>query len=154
MTEFSTTATESLYQYVPDSTPHTATFAAVSRRFQGFIGDFRFSRPLRFRWDSQRKRLPPSLAVQGAPVNSDAEVETTMAELARQKRGGVLDLPSIFIVTHREAIIALAARHQLPAVYSYSFFAEAGGLCPMVSTSICIAARPMMSITSQGRQAG
>ena len=77
-----------------------------------------------------------------------------MAELARQKRG-VLVLPSIFIVTHREAIIALAARHQLPAVYSYSFFAEAGGLCPMVSTStICIAARPMMSITSQGRQAG
>ena len=78
-----------------------------------------------------------------------------MAELARQKRCCVQVLPSIFIVTHREAIIALAARHQLPAVYSYSFFAEAGGLCPMASTStICIAARPMMSITSQGRQAG
>ena len=51
-----------------------------------------------------------------------------MAALARQKGGGVLVLPSVFIITHREAIIALAARHHLPAVYSYPFFAEAGGL--------------------------
>jgi putative ABC transport system substrate-binding protein len=52
-----------------------------------------------------------AVAVQGAPVNSDAEVETMMAELARQKRGGVLVLPSVFIVIHREAIIASAARN-------------------------------------------
>jgi putative tryptophan/tyrosine transport system substrate-binding protein len=38
----------------------------------------------------------------------------------------VLVLPSVFIITHREAIIALAARH--PAVYSFAFFTEAGGL--------------------------
>jgi putative tryptophan/tyrosine transport system substrate-binding protein len=69
-----------------------------------------------------------AVAVQDAPVNSDAEVETMMAALARQKGGGVLVLPSVFIITHREAINALAARHHLPAVYSYPFFAEAGGL--------------------------
>ena len=69
-----------------------------------------------------------AVVVQEAPVNSDAEVETMMAELARQEGGGVLVLPSVFIITHREAIIALAARHHLPAVYSYPFFAEAGGL--------------------------
>jgi putative tryptophan/tyrosine transport system substrate-binding protein len=69
-----------------------------------------------------------AVAVQDAPVNSDAEVETMMAALARQKGGGVLVVPSVFIITHREAIIALAARHHLPAVYSYPFFAEAGGL--------------------------
>ena len=31
-------------------------------------------------------------------------------------------------MTNRDAIIALAARHRLPAVYAYAFFAEAGGL--------------------------
>jgi putative ABC transport system substrate-binding protein len=69
-----------------------------------------------------------AVAVQRAPVNSDGEVETMMAELARQKHGGVLVLPSVFVVTHREAIIALAARHHLPAVYSFSFITETGGL--------------------------
>jgi putative tryptophan/tyrosine transport system substrate-binding protein len=69
-----------------------------------------------------------AVAVQRAPVNSDGEFESMMAELARQERAGVLVLPSIFIITHREAIIALAARHHLPAVYSFAFFAEAGGL--------------------------
>ena len=37
-------------------------------------------------------------------------------------------LPSIFTTTHRHAIIALAARHRLPAVYSFPFFAADGGL--------------------------
>jgi len=31
-------------------------------------------------------------------------------------------------VIHRELIIALAARHQLPAVYFYRFFVREGGL--------------------------
>jgi putative tryptophan/tyrosine transport system substrate-binding protein len=69
-----------------------------------------------------------AVAVQRAPVNSGGELETMMADLARQERGGVLVLPSLFMITHREAIIALAARHHLPAVYSFAFFAEAGGL--------------------------
>ena len=31
-------------------------------------------------------------------------------------------------IVHREAIIALAARHRLPAVYPYRFFVISGGL--------------------------
>jgi putative tryptophan/tyrosine transport system substrate-binding protein len=31
-------------------------------------------------------------------------------------------------MTHRDAIISLAARYRLPAVYSFRIFAEAGGL--------------------------
>ena len=69
-----------------------------------------------------------AVAVRAAPVNSESEVDAMMAALAREGRGGVLVLTSIFTVTHRDAIIALAARHRLPAVYAYSFFAEAGGL--------------------------
>jgi putative ABC transport system substrate-binding protein len=51
-----------------------------------------------------------------------------MAGLAREERGGVLVLPSVFTLTHRDAIIALAARHRLPAVYSFPYFAADGGL--------------------------
>src|SRR5215471_6073538 len=69
-----------------------------------------------------------AIAVRAAPVNSDSEVDAVMAALAREGRGGVLVLTSIFTATNRDAIITLAARHRLPAVYAFPFFAEAGGL--------------------------
>lgn len=71
-----------------------------------------------------------SLAVvpRAAPCHDEAEVEAMMAELSREERGGLLVLASIFTVTHRKAIIGLAARYRLPAVYSFPFFAADGGL--------------------------
>ena len=71
-----------------------------------------------------------SLAVvtRAAPCHDDAEVEAMMAELTHEERGGLLVLASVFTVTHRNAIIALAAQHRLPAVYSFPFFAADGGL--------------------------
>jgi putative ABC transport system substrate-binding protein len=35
---------------------------------------------------------------------------------------------SLLRISHRELIIALAARHQLPAVYPYRYFITTGGL--------------------------
>jgi putative ABC transport system substrate-binding protein len=72
----------------------------------------------------------PSFAVtvQTAPVDSDSEVEAMMAGFAHEERGGVLVLPSVFTANHRDAIIALAARNRLPAVYPFPFFAVDGGL--------------------------
>jgi putative ABC transport system substrate-binding protein len=72
----------------------------------------------------------PSLgaAVRDAPVHDDAEIEATMTGLARVERSGLLVLPNAFANTHRDAIVALAARYRLPAVYPFRFFAEAGGL--------------------------
>jgi putative tryptophan/tyrosine transport system substrate-binding protein len=74
--------------------------------------------------------VAPSFAVvvRAAPVDSSSEVEAMMAGVAREERGGVLVLPTTFTVSHRDAIIALAARHRLPAVYSFRFFAADGGL--------------------------
>jgi ABC-type uncharacterized transport system substrate-binding protein len=37
-------------------------------------------------------------------------------------------MPDTFTSAHRAEITALAARHYLPAVYGYRFFAELGGL--------------------------
>jgi len=69
-----------------------------------------------------------AVAVRAAPVNDDAEIEAMMAGLAREGRGGVLVIPSAFTIVHRDTIIALAARHLLPAVYGYRFYTAAGGL--------------------------
>jgi putative ABC transport system substrate-binding protein len=37
-------------------------------------------------------------------------------------------LPDITTTNHRDLIIALAARHRLPAVYPFRYFATSGGL--------------------------
>jgi putative ABC transport system substrate-binding protein len=68
------------------------------------------------------------VAVRGAPVQSDSEIETMMAALAHEERGGLLVINEAFTNAHRDAIIALAARYRLPAVYPFRFFAVAGGL--------------------------
>ena len=51
-----------------------------------------------------------------------------MTGLAREERPGLLVLPENFAIAHHDAIIALAARYRLPAVYPYRFFTASGGL--------------------------
>jgi putative tryptophan/tyrosine transport system substrate-binding protein len=72
----------------------------------------------------------PSLgaAVRDAPIHDDADIEAMMTGLAREERSGLLVLPNAFTNAHRDAIVALAARYRLPAVYPFRFFPEAGGL--------------------------
>ena len=59
-----------------------------------------------------------------APCRDDAEIEAMTAGLAREERGGLLVLPENFNIVHRDAIITLAARYRLPAVYPYRFFTD------------------------------
>jgi putative tryptophan/tyrosine transport system substrate-binding protein len=42
-------------------------------------------------------------------------------------KGALIVLPSFVTLTHRDLIIALAARHGLPAIYSYRIFTNEGG---------------------------
>jgi len=72
----------------------------------------------------------PSLTVnvRDAPCRDDAEIEALMAGLTREERDGLIVLPDSFNTRHRDAIVALAARHRLPAVYPYRFYATSGGL--------------------------
>jgi len=69
-----------------------------------------------------------AVSVRVVPVNSDSEIEAIMAGLGREERAGLVVLPSVFTISHRDSIIALAARHRLPAVYSFPVFAVDGGL--------------------------
>ena len=69
-----------------------------------------------------------AVAVRAAAVKDDAEIDAMMAGLAREERSGLLVLPDIFNNAHRDAIVALAARYRLPAVYPFHWFVTAGGL--------------------------
>jgi putative ABC transport system substrate-binding protein len=60
--------------------------------------------------------------------NVQAEIERAFEAFARTSNGGLLLPPDINTITHRDLLIALAARHRLPAVYSDRLFVVAGGL--------------------------
>src|SRR5262249_38543102 len=47
---------------------------------------------------------------------------------ARDADGGLIVLPSPATTMHRDLIVALAARHHLPAIYPYRYFVVGGGL--------------------------
>jgi putative ABC transport system substrate-binding protein len=72
----------------------------------------------------------PAFAVMPITVaaRSAAELERTVDAFARTPNGGLLVLPDVTNLIHRDQIIALAARHRLPAVYPYRYYAASGGL--------------------------
>jgi putative ABC transport system substrate-binding protein len=63
-----------------------------------------------------------------APVHSDAEIETAIIAVGREPGGGLVVMPDVFMLAHREPIILAAARNNVPAVYGFSYFAREGGL--------------------------
>ena len=62
------------------------------------------------------------------PVHDERELEHSLVTFASKPGGGLIVLPDVFTTGHRLLIVALAARHRLPAVYPFRFFAESGGL--------------------------
>jgi putative ABC transport system substrate-binding protein len=63
-----------------------------------------------------------------AHARDEGEIGHTIEALARDGNGGLIVLPDISTLNHRDLIIALAARHRLPTVYPYRYFAANGGL--------------------------
>jgi putative tryptophan/tyrosine transport system substrate-binding protein len=74
--------------------------------------------------------VAPSFGVELRPVGlADAnEIERGIIAFARDPNGALIVTASPGAIRHREMVIGLAARHKLPAVYPYRFFAAAGGL--------------------------
>ena len=63
-----------------------------------------------------------------SPVETAADIERAIESFARVPNGGLVLPPDTTTIVHRDLIIALAARHRLPAVYPVRFFVAAGGL--------------------------
>jgi len=71
---------------------------------------------------------PIALAIRTAPANDESGIESVMAGIAREEHSGVIVLPGAFTVAHHEAIVAVAARQHIPAVYGVALFTRSGGL--------------------------
>ena len=56
------------------------------------------------------------------------EIERDIAAFARSSNGGLIVTAAPRALLHRDLIIALAARHRLPAVYTSRHFVAGGGL--------------------------
>jgi ABC-type uncharacterized transport system substrate-binding protein len=62
-----------------------------------------------------------------APVHDDAGIEAAVATHAREPGGGLIAFPESFSATHRDVIVAAAARHGLPQI-GQPQLTRAGGL--------------------------
>jgi putative ABC transport system substrate-binding protein len=74
--------------------------------------------------------VSPSLRIDLTPItlrNPD-EIERAITAFARTPNGGLIATRLTEAIVHRDLIIELAARHQLPAVYPLRVFVAAGGL--------------------------
>ena len=63
-----------------------------------------------------------------AKASSEPELETTFATFTQNKVGGFLVVSDVWLNNQRNRLIALAAQHGLPAIYTLREFAVAGGL--------------------------
>jgi putative tryptophan/tyrosine transport system substrate-binding protein len=71
-----------------------------------------------------------SLGVELTPigVRDPGDIERGMTSFAAGPSGGLIVTASAYTAVHRDLIIAIAARHRLPAVYPFRYYITSGGL--------------------------
>ena len=74
--------------------------------------------------------VAPSVGVEVSPIGvyDTGETERAVAAFARSANGGLIETSSALASVPRDLIITLAARHKLPAVYTFRYMVTAGGL--------------------------
>jgi putative tryptophan/tyrosine transport system substrate-binding protein len=68
------------------------------------------------------------LELRAVNVRDAGEIERAFALFAQAPDGGVIASGGPAQAAHRDLIVALAARHRMPAIYNARFFVTAGGL--------------------------
>jgi putative ABC transport system substrate-binding protein len=74
--------------------------------------------------------VAPSFGIDVRPIDAeDADaIQLALMEFSRGPQGGLIVTSSRLARVHRELIIALAARHRLPAIYAFRVYVAGGGL--------------------------
>jgi len=72
----------------------------------------------------------PSVGIEPVPtlVENATDIERAIGSFASAPNGGLVVIPDVAAVVHRDLIIELAARHRVPAVYYARYWVAAGGL--------------------------
>jgi putative ABC transport system substrate-binding protein len=63
-----------------------------------------------------------------ASIRLAAELEHSIVDVATKANGGLIVMPDGFTSVHRDVIVELTARHHLPTIYPFRYFAASGGL--------------------------
>jgi putative ABC transport system substrate-binding protein len=61
-------------------------------------------------------------------ANSEADIDTAFAQFVEQRIGALVIASAVFFNRNRDRLVALAARHAIPAVFNNRDFPSAGGL--------------------------
>jgi putative tryptophan/tyrosine transport system substrate-binding protein len=82
--------------------------------------------------------VAPSLGVELRPIDTrdPSEMERAVAVFAGEPNGGLIASTGAGVMLHRERIVALTARHRLPAVYAYRSHVMSGGLMSYASDRV------------------
>jgi putative ABC transport system substrate-binding protein len=68
------------------------------------------------------------MKVSAAGVRDAADIERVLTAFATEPDGGLIVVPSPLTATRRDAIVEMAARLGLPAIYPFRFYCASGGL--------------------------
>jgi putative tryptophan/tyrosine transport system substrate-binding protein len=74
----------------------------------------------------QIKASASSLSIEA--VEAQVKNGTELTKAAAKLSGSLIILPDTYTTVHRDSIIELAGRHQLPSIYPFRYFATQGGL--------------------------
>jgi putative ABC transport system substrate-binding protein len=71
-----------------------------------------------------------NMGLQGVVLRADTEqkIEEAFATIVQQGVRGLVVENDAFLNSHRDQIVALAARHKVPSIYAYREHIQAGGL--------------------------
>jgi ABC-type uncharacterized transport system substrate-binding protein len=78
--------------------------------------------------DVQTAARAIDLQIRVLPANTDGEIDAAFETVAREHIAPLLVAASPFFDTRRAKLVALAARHAVPAMYHFREYADAGGL--------------------------
>jgi ABC-type uncharacterized transport system substrate-binding protein len=69
-----------------------------------------------------------ALQLQPSPFQNTDDVERIIEAFARERNSALVVLPDTSTIQHRQFIIRMVARNNLPTIYPYGLFAKDGGL--------------------------
>ena len=85
------------------------------------------------------------LQMHALPASTASEIDTAFETLVELRAGAFIVSADRFFIDHRAQIVALAARHAVPAIYAWREYAAAGGLISSAPTSPTATARSVFT---------
>ena len=91
-------------------------------------GDHTSRRPLLPRFRSSKRQRSSGVSVVPAPVSAPTEIDEAVRPYSEPPRAAMIALVDSFLVVHRQAVVAAAAKYRVPTIYPFRYFMDAGGL--------------------------